>query len=211
MHRTVMLTLLFALVATPLLGATLFDNFGPGDAYDPATYMILYHDPNVLPNGDEEVHQVGMAFTPSGGDYELGTVVVALSITAGDNEADIQIMTDVAGEPGAVLETWHVSGLIPPSPGVFAPLTLSSTVLPLLTDGTQYWIVVTATGPTASNLGWPFNTVGYTGLGAGRTLTNGVGSWNASLGYPAAMRVTGQLQAVGNAEAAWGEVKVLYR
>jgi hypothetical protein len=205
------MTLIMVVAASAAMATTIFDNFGFGNDYSPDSYLSVSYYPSYPPYGVVYDVDTAMAFTVTGGDFELSTIAVALSIRGGDNEVDIRIMTDAGGIPGTTMEFWHVSGQVPGYPGVFAPVTVSSNIKPILTVGETYWVFVSASGPSNTSLDWHLNTVGYTGLGAQRTMNDGVGNWNALGNFPATMRVTGRLDVVGAEGVLWDGVKALYR
>ncbi len=208
----VAVTSMLLAIASAATGTTLFDNFGPGNQYHPDFYNSVDYQPSAPPFGDERDIDGALAFAPLGGDYELTSIVLPLSIRGGDNEVDIRIMTDAGGEPGTTLEYWHVSGQASAYPGVFAPITVSSAIKPVLTAGETYWVFVSASGPTDTLLDWHHNTTGYVGLGAHRTLINGSGSWSVSSNHMTTMRVSGRVwNGVATEQDSWGGVKALYR
>jgi len=204
-------TLVLVVAASAAMATTIFDNFGVGDDYHPDFYTSIGYNPSQPPYGSEYDLDSAMAFTVAGGNFELTTITVPLSIRSGDNEVDIRIMTDDGGQPGTTLEYWHVSGQVPGYPGVFAPIIVSSNIKPILTMGDTYWVFVSASGPSQTSLDWHLNTVGYTGPGAQRTMNDGVGNWNVFGNFETTMGVTGRIDVVSDESVLWGGVKALYR
>ncbi len=213
MNRTIVFfcTMVLVLAASAAMATTIFDNFGPGDDYYPAFYSSIGYNPSQPPYGNVYDLDTAMAFTVVGGDFELTTISVPLSIRGGDNEVDIRIMTDNAGMPGTTMEYWHVSGQVASYPGVFPPVTVSSSIKPILTMGETYWVFISASGPTSTSLDWHLNTMGYVGQGAHRTRIDGVGSWTVFDSFETTMRVTGRIDVVSDESVMWGGVKALYR
>ncbi len=157
-----------------------------------------------------------MGFTPTA-DATLDSIQIALhhflaaGIDNGSDLADVRLMTDVGGEPGAVLESFQVVMpteliLSPPSPPqLLAPLSITSLLHPLLTAGTAYWLAVSAVdAPIAT---WVFSGVSPASCNPpgscprdatiGLTAQFGVSgpSWAVNTGDQAAFAVNGTLVA----------------
>ncbi len=190
---------------------TMFDNFDTGDAYDPNAGAGIHWINDYLSLGlgasDQDYAQ---AFTASGSGYNILSIELALSRYSGENEVDISLLADAAGLPGAVLQTWHLSGALPVFPSNNAPVAVSTTSL-VLTDGVQYWVAVSTPGPLDSEIIWHRNTVGYLGLAAGRHVFNGGGSWLTNNLGDATMRIKGFSRTIDARTDSWGAVKSLFR
>ena len=206
------LSLLLSL-AGPSAAQVVFDTFDVGDFYDTGAYTIPYYQAGIPPWFDTIDADMAMAFTADtgGGTSTLAQIDLALSLQSGDNEVDITLTTDIGGFPGIVMETWHLSGALPSPAGLYPPTTVTSVLEPTLTDGQTYWVVLSASGPTDSDVFWYHNTVGFSGLGAGLIKIDGVGSWVYAPATNCAMRIIGRLDPVGNEGAAWSAVKEFYR
>jgi hypothetical protein len=100
-------------------------------------------------------HVQGDSFTPAG-NFSVDAITVAISVFAGVDQADFFLMTDVLDHPGSVLEAFHVTNLRPFG-GAIPPSSAGSLLHPLLLGGTQYWLIASATDPTA-HLAWNINT-----------------------------------------------------
>jgi hypothetical protein len=124
--------ILFALAA-PIHAGTIFSNVGPG-----------------FP-GDSNGFVVGNTGSPDGG--FLGTNFVAtgsgnldtlsLDVQAATGPISVGLYANSAGQPGTLLESWSVAIPIgigfPPIPSL---TTLASVGHPLLSSGTEYWVVL---------------------------------------------------------------------
>jgi len=100
---------------------------------------------------------------PPAGNFTLASVQLALNSVTGSNDAIVQLVNSVNGDPGTtVLESWTISGL--PSylsPGV---VTLSSTGGVVLHANTQYWLVAKPVSNTSNTLDiWWSNNIGIAG------------------------------------------------
>jgi hypothetical protein len=99
------------------------------------------------------------AFTPTSTAYLTG-LDLALGHVAGTNAVTVDLMSDASG-PGAVLESWNVSGV--PTNGICCPMTaLSGNGTLLLESGTTYWVAVLP-GDSVAFDSWAYNSTGDTG------------------------------------------------
>ncbi len=214
MRITACLTVALLLAAATVSAETIYDNFDVGDVYSPYSYLLTsFSPPTTPPDVDTHDNDLAMAFTVASGGGELfalGQIDLAVFWHSGENELDVTLTTDLGGVPGLVMETWHVSGL-DADPGSMTPTTLVSVTEPNLADGQTYWVVVSASGPSDSWLSWHLNSIGAIAPLATIALVNGSGSWNTTSYDAPALRVLGRQQVIGAEEAAWGEVKALYR
>jgi hypothetical protein len=102
----------------------------------------------------------GFSFMPSASE-QLLQIAIALSSDGGTNSMSVTLNSDSSGLPGAVLETWNVSGL--PSGGTCCTLqTLTSNLTIDLFTGTRYWVVALP-GANDSFGGWNLDNTGITG------------------------------------------------
>lgn len=89
------------------------------------------------------LHHYGYRFVVSGGDYTFGKIELAAALIEGENELDAWLMSDSNSEPGNVIEAFLFSNMMG-TVGVYNPLIAdNSTVKPLFTMVTHYWIVAT--------------------------------------------------------------------
>jgi hypothetical protein len=136
-------------IQMPLFGAVVtFDTYGPGDTYGTIGYTI----------GSGQTS--GDLFAPSftGNLFEID---LALSNARGSNFVNVQLTADNNGAPGSVIESYTVVATnVFSSPG--SVVQALSTLHPLLTAGTNYWLL--ATTDDASLDPWYFSITGATGL-----------------------------------------------
>jgi PEP-CTERM motif-containing protein len=115
--------------------------------------------------------------TPSGGTLTLSDVIIELGQPAGDgtNSITAYVYSDSSNKPGAVFATIatvaHAS--IPSTPGAVT-FTPGSTIT--LQAGTEYWIVLSGTTPSANDGEWQ--------LGSTETGTGVVGQEHAQFSAP---------------------------
>jgi hypothetical protein len=148
--------LLICAAVLPVQAGVIVNTFGPGDAYQVGSgWTIGYPDWRWVQ---------GAAFTPATS-VTLGKIDLAGSWAGGSNELDVRLMSDAGGQPGATIESFHFSGAM----GVFGnwnpPLSANSTLHPLLTGGTQYWLIASAPEEDTWAV-WNYNSIGATGTRA---------------------------------------------
>lgn len=146
-----------------------FDNFGADNTYQTDHAYVLSVGSPTLVDRDQ-----GEAFTPVGDDFVLDSIALAASWVLGFNDLDVWLMSDIGGEPGAVIEAFHFSDAMGPFPGDNPPLFPNSVERPVLKAGTQYWLIASTTGPDAW-ASWNFNSVGDVGPHVYRV---DLGPWN---------------------------------
>jgi len=172
------------------VAAVIFSNFDRNDSYHPQWYLSVGYYMEDFPPEFVDV-DTAMTFTPDGRDYVLTSMEVALSIRGGTNAVDVILMSDEGGKPGRSIESVHLTGVVPPYPGVHNPVLAKSSHHPRLREGRRYWVVVSTKGPADTFIDWHVNTVQYQGLGAQRHIRGKVGDWNVSNTFAATFRVTG--------------------
>ena len=142
----------------------LYNNFGPGDTFDTTT---AYRVANNVPFSSDL--SPAMPFTvPLGTDYFFQSVEFAaawindIEPFPGKNFS-MALMTDASNMPGSELESFlfidAVSPFFPDGGGVV--LSGTSTTNPVLTAGTQYWMMASA--ENGSEAGWNFTLPNITG------------------------------------------------
>ncbi len=150
-------TLIFAaacclmLVGQASAGVILFNNFGPGNAYDPTVGLSIGYAP---------VNEViAVPFTPSV-DSALDSLL--LPLTAEVQQTSGAVYIAVLRDDGSnlpcctVLETFfYDSASLPPNDALpHPPLTLTSVLQPFLSSGTQYWVQVGAFNSSGVRVTW---------------------------------------------------------
>ncbi len=112
----------------------------------------------------------GFSFTPSASE-SVSQVDIALQIFGGTDSVVVTLNADSGGLPGAVLETWNVSGL--PAPATCCTLQSLAPGVPLtLTSGTIYWLIATP-GAADTFAGWNLNNTSSTGPRAVQSSSGG--------------------------------------
>jgi hypothetical protein len=136
-----------ALLVSSAQGAvTLYDTFGPGDAF-----MWGGNSIGIL-NPGEDVDR-GYQFQFAGSEsYRLETITTAMCkweyYGQLGNEVDIWLMSDEGGQPGTILESWNVVGEMALFRDGGGTITMTSVVQPTLNPNTPYWLVGSAPADT---------------------------------------------------------------
>ena len=124
----------------------LFNTFGPGDTYQNG-------GSGIGTVGIGEDHDLGDQFRFSGTEsYRLATVEVGATLWSGNNVLDVWLMRDIAGQPGAIIESFTLTGAMGPFGLINPPVVATSVLLPVLTPDTPYWVVLSA--PTGTHAIW---------------------------------------------------------
>jgi hypothetical protein len=147
LHTLALFTALGTLVATHARASVIFSNLGPGDSLASPGIGIGF-----IPF-TSTFNYAGIAFTPAGQSYTLDSLALPLELISGPNVADIFLTSSAGGLPGSVLESFHLTGAL--TSGANSLVTVGSTNHPLLSAGSQYWIV--AAGGPASFVTWAQN------------------------------------------------------
>jgi hypothetical protein len=184
MKKLLFCTLLIAaVIGGQLSAAPIFSTLGSGDTYNTSSGYLF--------NGPFG-YDLGERFSFGGTDsYYLDKIELAASLSGGtyENEIDVWLMSsDAAGLPGTIIESFNLQGAMGPF-GANNPLLVTNSALrPLLSPGTNYWVVVSAPKHTVAfwNLSWP----PVTGVKA--FTYDGNPPWHYSSAQPAAaFRVSG--------------------
>ncbi len=151
----VLLTACLAANALPADAAVLFDNFGPGNTYDPLISWAITRD---IVQGD--------AFTtPVGRPFRLSEIDLAAGLAGGGNpglnELELMLMTSRNGVPDDIVESFLVTnvgdfGVVNP------PLAAISVLHPLLLPDREYWVIARKPDQVGI-IGWNLNSVGGMG------------------------------------------------
>lgn len=126
--------------------SVVFSNLGDADLFDPVRG-------NTIGTGSDFTSprtELAAAFSPVESKYELTRIELAINLAYGINEFDVAIATSKNGTPFTTLETFHLSNAMGPF-GLINPLvSIDSLLKPLLSDGEEYWLIVSASGPTSA-------------------------------------------------------------
>jgi hypothetical protein len=148
-------------LSSPPHAAVVFDNLGPEDSYDIFRY----------PFGKSSFGPLGLytggAFTPTAS-FTLDTLELPISQSQCPQGLSCPDIVDVfftgssaAGNPDAVIESFHLENALPVQGPPFVSqgslITVGSTLHPLLLSGERYWVIVAAREVFG---GWHLNSVG---------------------------------------------------
>ena len=137
--RIILIAATVVFIAAGQAGASvIFSTFGPGDSYDPSWGGTL----GGFTGGNQGLANRFSFAGPQS--YLLDSVELAAGYVTGDNQLNVSVMTDAAGLPGAVLESFSFTGQMGTFGDVNPLLAGTSVAHPLLTPGTNYWLVATA-------------------------------------------------------------------
>jgi hypothetical protein len=145
------------LAAGPARADVLYTNLGPGQSYS-RNFGYGESGPASFPGTVRQAFD----FTVST-DTLFDSARLAVGLSAGANEIDMRLYNTVGGQPGAVLETIHVSNQMPPYAmyGSGHLVEFDSTLHPLLQAGGTYWLLPLASGDTEAS--WNMNDQGGNG------------------------------------------------
>jgi len=158
--------------------AVIVSTLGPGDSYNIGVGYTI---------GQSTEYDQGNSFSFAVAmPYYLDTIELAVGHVSGTNEIDVWLMSDAAGEPGAIIEAFNFTNL-----GAFGldnPLLVGTSVLrPVLTPGTDYWLIASA--PNSDTwAAWSLSSPAVSGL---RAVREGAGPWTVDTDTMAAFRVEG--------------------
>jgi hypothetical protein len=116
--------------------AVVFSNFGPGTTFNTSTAW------NVSGTNIFSGRVVAQSFTPSD-NFTFSSAQLAMGIVGGPNILQVVLMTSSGGFPGAIVETITLTDAVAPI-GTGGIVLANSALQPLLSAGTQYWIVAFA-------------------------------------------------------------------
>jgi len=144
MRRALLLMLVMAagflfdnFITLPSAGAdVVYNTFGPGDTYGAGYTQV---SSGISYPYAMQGKEIGEAFV-STNNYSLDSIELAMKgvIGASNLSIEVYLMSDSTGFPGAILETFSISGDLGTDPKNFL---WYSTLHPLLNAGTQYWLV----------------------------------------------------------------------
>ncbi len=133
---TILVTVLLVIGSASAAPTVLFDTFGPGDTYNTGVGYTI-GTASELDQGDQ--FAIGAA-TP----HYLDKIELAVGLVAGTNSLDVWLMSDAAGEPGAIIEAFNFNGAMGPFGSANPPLAANSVLRPVLYPGTPYWLIASA-------------------------------------------------------------------
>ena len=132
----IFVTVLLAIGSASAAPTVLFDTFGPGDTYNTGVGWTV-GTASGYDQGDQ--FAIGAA-TP----HYLDKIELAVGRVAGTNSLDVWLMSDAAGEPGAIIEAFNFNGAMGAFGNANPPLAANSVLRPVLYPGTPYWLIASA-------------------------------------------------------------------
>jgi hypothetical protein len=180
---TIFVTVLLAIGSASAAPTVLFDTFGSGDTFNTGVGYTIGYPGSDYEQGDQFVIGAG---TP----HYLDKIELAVGLVSGTNQLDVWLMSDAAGQPGAIIETFSFIGAMGAFGSANPPLAANSVLRPLLLPGTPYWLIASA--PVADTwAAWNLSLPAIIGTHADR---QNLGPWNVdaeeTLG---AFRITGNI------------------
>jgi hypothetical protein len=134
----------------------LFNNYGPGYTYTTRTSWTIGG-----PNSAVGPFETAGEFTPAT-TGAVTSVAFGASLVEGTNSVTMAIATDNGGTPGTILESFTFVNQMGNVGSQNSPLTATSVVHPLLTAGTDYFLLGLTSG-SDTWAGWNLNNQGVTG------------------------------------------------
>jgi hypothetical protein len=168
-----------------LQAGVVFSTLGPGDSYNTsAGYTIGF--------AGAEYDQGNQFSISTGTSQRLDSIELGIFLVQGTNSVDVWLMTDNAGEPGAIIEAFNFTNMGPF--GQYNPLLVGTSVLnPVLNPGVDYWLIASAPSENDTWAAWNRSQPEVTGLRATR---QGAGSWDIATDPMAAFRINASPVAV---------------
>lgn len=120
----------------------IYSNFGPGMTYNSGTGYSV--------NGTNNTGQVLAVRFTSTGNFTFTSAQLAMIYFSGTNQLQVSLATNASNQPGTILETITLNNAVTNPSSV---ITATSTTNPLLSAGTDYWLIAFA--PAANTfMGW---------------------------------------------------------
>ncbi len=186
-----------------------FDNFGPGDAYNMIPAAQADYETDWVTSGNLYNQDVVTQFGPLAATHYLTSVDLAISNAGPTDTVYIYLMSG-SPEPTALVDYAVFTG-VPTHTGSWQPPVSVPFDSYELVPSETYWIVLSTVDVDNSEIHWGTNPVGMTG-GYGIYLeVNLEGYWYFYQGATPAMRVNVAPEAVATSSASWGTLKALFR
>lgn len=204
-----------SIFVTALLAGTvaqadvIFDNFGPGDAYNSIPSPQADYDTNWVTSGNLFNKDIATKFGTVATTQYLTSVDLAISEAGSTDTAYIYLMSGTP-EPTALVDVAVTPGL-PTYTGVEQPPISVPFDSYALVPGETYWIVLSTVDIDGSEILWGTNSIGMTDGYSTYVAINLVGSWTMYQGATPAMRINVASEAVSTTSESWGTLKALFR
>ena len=159
-----------------------FSNFGPGMTFN-QTQGLAITGSNLF-GGVIFAH----AFTPSQ-TVTFSSAQLPMNLVIGPNHFQVLLMTSSGGLPGTIIETITLTDAVP----MFPPqiVVANSALHPVLTSGTQYWLVAFAPDPNTFGI-WNLSLNDFSTPQA-RGFTSPTGPWVVANNVPrSAFQINGE-------------------
>jgi len=167
--------LVVLLSAGQLQAAIIFNTFGSSDSYNTSGGTSI---------GDSSDYDIANQFVVTAGtSFTLDSIELAVGMYSGTREIDVWLMSSGAGKPGTIIEAFNFQS-IPNGPSI---LMANSTLNPILTNGTFYWLVASA--PNSDT--WAYWSLSKPAITGTRLVRAGTGTWNPSGTTLCAFRLEG--------------------
>jgi hypothetical protein len=176
MKKQAIYVFILSLLAVPCYAGPIFSTLGPGDTYHTNGGKLIG-----APGDWDQGDQFSFGGPTS---YSLDTIEVAATLFT-SNELDVWLMSDVAGQPGAIIEAFNFKG----PTGLNSQIFVGTSVLkPVLNPGINYWLIASVPTP-GMDAGWNSSLPTIFGTHA---FKEGTGAWVIATDTPmAAFRISG--------------------
>jgi hypothetical protein len=131
---------------TPARAGVIYNSFLPEDTYSGNRGDFGWR-------GGTDYYEEAAAFMVPY-DCSLTTIDIALGYENGPNAMTVSLFSDNAGVPGGQMETFLLTNVVQPMVTHGSIITVNSTLHPILTGVTQYWIEAEVVDPTATDMTW---------------------------------------------------------
>jgi len=171
MKKPTICVFILLLLAVPCNAGPIFSTLDSGNTYN------ISDGRNVGTSSDIDM---GNQFSFTGSKYCFDTIELAVSLDSGPNMIDVWLVSDTAGKPGIIIEAFSFTNMKPT--GQNNPLLVGhSKFHPILSPGTNYWIVVSAPN-TDTQAAWMKSSLTIDGKVIVGTIADrqGTGLWTVS-------------------------------
>lgn len=142
--KLLIIIILFVTSSKVYASSILYDNFGPGDSFNPYSSWTIGNS-----NNDVDSAQSFMSQTSG----FLSDIWLGIDLISGMNLLDIEIYKDEGGEPNTLLEAFHLENEMPNHLSrSLIHITASGSTF--LSADTRYWLVASASPDTWAGWGW---------------------------------------------------------
>jgi len=164
MKKKAICVFILSLLTVPCYAGPIFSTLGLGNTYDISNGWIF---------GTCSDIDMGNQFSLAGPkSYSLDTIELAVSLRSGPNKLDVWLMGDIAGKPGIIIEAFSFT----PTGQNTSLLVGDSILQPVLSPGTEYWLVASASS-TDTEADWMKSSPTVMGTTAQKQST---GPWTVS-------------------------------